>query len=595
MISQTYANLVRDTLELETTPSAFQIRFGGMKGVLTVVPDTFIDSGHAIAFRPSMKKFDSDHSELEITSWSKYIPVYLNRQIITVLTARGVEDTVFLDLLNKMLRELEVAMNNPEAAMNLIYRNAHIGMEENSPMKSAWHMLDAGMSIHEEWYLMGLLYALRNRIILDLQARTRIFVENGVCLLGVMDESFQLQEGEVFVQLSGLGVLTAAQVVVGRSPCLHPGDLRVLKPRMIPELTHLMDVVVFPANGNRPHPNEMSGGDLDGDLYFVIWEPGLIPLNNFPPMDYEVTVPAAPITSSSISISDIEEFYVNYMFNDNLGKIATSHMVHADFSSEGARCEECLKLAQLHSTAVDFIKTGIPATLPKELLSSQIPSFMSNTRFKSTYKSTKVLGLIHEICEATHIFTYPYFDKKDGKKFLKFDSQLLVSGFQQFLPESFEAMVEYNESILQLMKYYGIYDEMELLSGCVSKFVRRRSDNKGQGGLDLQDRLNRAVLSLRKQFRIRFWDELFVLRAKRTFAPNRKRVTFAIDVHSGSEPEDVHVDKEMAEFEWKSMQKASAWYYCAYAEEFEQIEVAPLVSFPWIVYDILCKIKLSSN
>ena len=36
----------------------------------------------------------------------------------------------------------------------------------------------------------------------------------------------------------------------------------------------------------RPHPNECSGSDLDGDIYFVCWDPDLIPPRQIPPMDY---------------------------------------------------------------------------------------------------------------------------------------------------------------------------------------------------------------------------------------------------------------------------------------------------------------------
>lgn len=36
----------------------------------------------------------------------------------------------------------------------------------------------------------------------------------------------------------------------------------------------------------RPHPNECSGGDLDGDQYFISWENGLIPSETDAPMDY---------------------------------------------------------------------------------------------------------------------------------------------------------------------------------------------------------------------------------------------------------------------------------------------------------------------
>lgn len=36
----------------------------------------------------------------------------------------------------------------------------------------------------------------------------------------------------------------------------------------------------------RPHPTECSGGDLDGDLYFVCWDEKLIPPKMDTPMDY---------------------------------------------------------------------------------------------------------------------------------------------------------------------------------------------------------------------------------------------------------------------------------------------------------------------
>jgi len=37
---------------------------------------------------------------------------------------------------------------------------------------------------------------------------------------------------------------------------------------------------------NRPHPNECSGGDLDGDGYFVSWDSELVPPLQSEPMDY---------------------------------------------------------------------------------------------------------------------------------------------------------------------------------------------------------------------------------------------------------------------------------------------------------------------
>lgn len=36
----------------------------------------------------------------------------------------------------------------------------------------------------------------------------------------------------------------------------------------------------------RPHPNEIAGSDLDGDVYYVCWDPRLVPEEDKEPMDY---------------------------------------------------------------------------------------------------------------------------------------------------------------------------------------------------------------------------------------------------------------------------------------------------------------------
>jgi RNA-dependent RNA polymerase len=41
-------------------------------------------------------------------------------------------------------------------------------------------------------------------------------------------------------------------------------------------LKNLVNVIVFPTVGKRPEQNKMSGGDLDGDVYFAIWDKTIV-------------------------------------------------------------------------------------------------------------------------------------------------------------------------------------------------------------------------------------------------------------------------------------------------------------------------------
>jgi hypothetical protein len=63
-------------------------------------------------------------------------------------------------------------------------------------------------------------------------------------------------------------------------------------------------------------------------------------------------------------VDHLNKHFVDFVKNDNLGKISTWLIAQADL--KGADCTECEELAQLHSMAVDFPKTGVPATLTAE-------------------------------------------------------------------------------------------------------------------------------------------------------------------------------------------------------------------------------------
>jgi hypothetical protein len=100
-------------------------------------------------------------------------------------------------------------------------------------------------------------------------------------LLGIVDETNSLQYGQVFIQLRDLNgetqIIHNQKILITKNPAHFPGDIRKLDAVDCPALHHLYECVVFPAQGERPHPNEISGSDLDGDevgdssLFFLLF------------------------------------------------------------------------------------------------------------------------------------------------------------------------------------------------------------------------------------------------------------------------------------------------------------------------------------
>jgi RNA-dependent RNA polymerase len=99
------------------------------------------------------------------------------------------------------------------------------------------------------------------------------------------------------------------------------GDIRRLNAVDIPALHQLKNVIVFPMDGNRSHPAEMSGGDLDGDTFWVSQEEKFLFENNEEPFDYhdQATEDADQMeldVNAIYGINDVCKFFVEYIESD---------------------------------------------------------------------------------------------------------------------------------------------------------------------------------------------------------------------------------------------------------------------------------------
>jgi hypothetical protein len=206
---------------------------------------------------------------------------------------------------------------------------------------------------------------------LKYRSRIPIPAPAGYTLYGIMDETGVLREGEIFCIVdvpaympgggTGKKVLTAPRVTITRPPPLHPGDVQIAAAVAVPADSPLMalsNCVCFSQHGARDLPSMLSGGDLDGDLYNVIFDPKLLLQRTEEAADYPRLAPRD--IGRAVTRDDLTDFFIDFMENDRLGYIAILHLALADQHPEGTLHPDCVKLADLHSTAVDFAKTGIP-------------------------------------------------------------------------------------------------------------------------------------------------------------------------------------------------------------------------------------------
>ncbi|KAK3356793.1 RNA dependent RNA polymerase-domain-containing protein [Lasiosphaeria hispida] len=353
--------------ESKRLPTCFQIRWAGAKGMLSL--DVSLP-GSLICIRPSMEKFKSqDKANLEICDTaSKPIPMVLNRQLIKILEDMTAPAFWFMNLQERELDRLRgITASVYNTASFLESQSVGEGLQLHKFLKYADKL---GAPYWTDPFLRGAIEAIVLRELRLLKHKSRIPVRLGMTLFGVMDETGLLKEGEVYVTYDTMdgrheeppGPL---KVIVTRSPALHPGDVQLAK-NVIPPHGHplkdLRNCVVFSKWGKRDLPSQLSGGDLDGDVFNVIWDPEIVDVVlTFLPADYPSVKPLE--LDRPVTAEDMADFFIDFIKNDHLGVIATRHMILADQREEGTLDADCRKLAELHSSAVDFSKSGRPVDL----------------------------------------------------------------------------------------------------------------------------------------------------------------------------------------------------------------------------------------
>jgi hypothetical protein len=416
-------------------------------------------------------------------------------------------------------------------------------------------MHHVGLSFQGDKFLTDIIEVAVMSSLRDMKYRARIPVEQGHLLYGIMDETNELREGEVYIataQPDDSGhwrrtTLVEDQIVVTRAPALHPGDIQIVRAVEVSAKSPLRDLyncIVFSQQGERDLASQLSGGDLDGDIFHIIFDKRLIPPSIHEAANYPPT--GAKDLGRPVKVTDIVDFFIEYMNSDRLGQISNKHKIRADLHDKGTMDPDCILLAELASDAVDFSKSGKPvdmARVPKGRDHFR-PDFMANgpglvisekgaaepaeedvddiddpdsinvldpEKFALRYyKSHKVLGVLHRQIDEVDFFSRMKKDFEavqqswgEGSLIIKLDQYITREtnfvqwehhrGFAEELRECYE------ENMLEIMDSLRPHrgkplTELEVFSGNIlGKKERASTRHIREANLEVQERFNRDV------------------------------------------------------------------------------------------------------
>jgi hypothetical protein len=417
-LSLKMARNIVQCLGLNYIPSGFQARIGGAKGFWVV--DVNDDSGRQwIEIYPSQTKWDrfprvtdlpqyeADHRTFEVVSWVKPLKsAALNLQLIPLLEDRGknrfsMREAISSLLVKGLMYEIEVqraAMESPQSFRKWV-RDNNSGIEERikhgqvpyvaglprSLEEQLNMLLDVGFDPQRLQFLKDLAWKAYTQKCDLLKKKLNITVGLSTYAYMAVDFSGTLQPDEVHLcfsnhftdEASGFSetLLDGIDVLVARCPAHYISDIQKVKAVWKRELKALKDVIVFSSKGDFPLAKKLSGGDYDGDIAWICFEPAIV--NEFINAD----IPECPdlvqleyIQKDQTTYSDISTEYADpvpvflqhcFDFNlrDNLLGICTNHKEWLCYTNNNVSNSEAVFLSTLLSDLVDQRKQGFTFTM----------------------------------------------------------------------------------------------------------------------------------------------------------------------------------------------------------------------------------------
>uniref|UniRef100_A0AC35UGH7 RNA-directed RNA polymerase n=1 Tax=Rhabditophanes sp. KR3021 TaxID=114890 RepID=A0AC35UGH7_9BILA len=625
--------IARDIGVYPVVPSCVQFRFQGMKGVLAVSEKLgFINSafdncrGKVITqaafkklaylteldflFRPSQEKFYAPwSSKIEIVKHSSPTPVCLNRPVINILDQVSLKQN---PQTNQRIRQRihQLYDQNIFDATEPLIDEFHLRSKLNQfPKFLNFKSLrfEDGFILTREPFFRQLATASTAFAIRNIMKKMKIKIpfSQGRTMFGIVDETGLLNPGQVFFQYTHdidqykdqnngtFAKVHVGKVMVSKNPCTIGGDIRMFNAVDVHQLHHLRDVVVFPSTGPRPHPDEMAGSDLDGDEYSIIWDERLFLDKS--ERAFLFTNPS-PKTLPNANIKTLDQemrnFLVEHIRQDSIGLIANALLVNSDIY--GIDSKICHTIAQKHSVAVDFAKSGVyPPPLtnrgtrrsPPEL-PDRFPDYMEKRRFQS-YESPRLLGqLYRRLKKVDDILTISI--NHSERESVEVDGEFEIEGWKEYEETAAKNYRSYKAMCGSILESYNIEHEFELFSSSFLNLKNRISDSDNDHLSQyntshvIESRLKNVIADVRTNFFQAFEDGRMWLQRTDKKVGNENREVYRIRQI---------LDRDFTYPSPEMMKMASAYYMVAYTDHRQN----QFLSFPWALRDVLVAMKVKAR
>lgn len=524
-----------DTNFIFQESQAFQIRFGGVKGVVYSGVQSLLDPPHGpkehlkMLLRKSQVKFNTPSSvwtsgnltlRIASTAGDGCSSLFF-APLIKALEDSGVKTTKIEEIYLRTYEELTKMSCGGLDTLQELCRVSD--KESDTDLHARYILLQLAIrlkryNIFPENYARSFLKLYLIKLAERANAKNlfEIPIPDSCQALGLTDDYQILGEKEVYVRAKGLTV--TGEVLIYRDPIIHIGDIQkataitdgTVCSRLSDEhslaLTNMNNVIFFSQRDNPPLPNLLSGGDLDGDRFEILkvseqsdsWLHGFNPSphNNYtnegtPHNDYiDDGTRKKQSKMKDFDIDELAKFIGQYIRNDCFAELQDIHMCLADEKAKGMKHPDVVDLANWLSQAVDYAKSGVKVDLYENIVNTERfrvsakPDLLRGLNRKAFYdskgeyyQSSNVLGKIYRRISG---LKYDIPDPID-------DSTLrtAISGqwnFQNFNPTEDEKQVfgDYLEHLLiTSFNMYCHYLEAHNISqqSEIDIFLRKRQDD----------------------------------------------------------------------------------------------------------------------